>query len=188
MRIASYRREQGASYGVVEGETVRDAGRLAWLESELASWHDAGLVDDAQAQAIRGRYVAARRFSLARLLLLLGGGFVGVGLLWLVASNLDELSPLLRFLVVTALWLGIVATAVWLHAIDPIHSTILVVSGGVSAVLAYRVIDGPLRFVSVALGSITLMALAFGMFGAETALFEMDDCTTASGKASSERA
>lgn len=88
-----------------------DAGRLAWLESELASWHDAGLVDDTQAQAIRGRYVAARRFSLARLLLLLGGGFVGVGLLWLVASNLDELSPLLRFLVVTALWLGFVATA-----------------------------------------------------------------------------
>lgn len=88
-----------------------DAGRLAWLESELASWHDDGLVDDTQAQAIRGRYVAARRFSLARLLLLLGGGFVGVGLLWLVASNLDELSPLLRFLVVTALWLGFVATA-----------------------------------------------------------------------------
>jgi uncharacterized membrane protein len=88
-----------------------DAGRLAWLESELASWHDAGLVDDTQAQAIRGRYVAARRFSLARLLLLLGGGFVGVGLLWLVASNLDELSPLLRFLVVTALWLGFVTTA-----------------------------------------------------------------------------
>ncbi|MGH3364952.1 MAG: DUF2157 domain-containing protein [Nocardioidaceae bacterium] len=88
-----------------------DAGRLAWLESELASWHDAGLVDDTQAQAIRGRYVAARRFSLARLLLLLGGGFVGVGLLWLVASNLDELSPLLRFLVVTALWLSFVATA-----------------------------------------------------------------------------
>lgn len=88
-----------------------DAGRLAWLESELASWHDAGLVDDTQVQAIRGRYVAARRFSLARLLLLLGGGFVGVGLLWLVASNLDELSPLLRFLVVTALWLGFVATA-----------------------------------------------------------------------------
>lgn len=88
-----------------------DAGRLAWLESELASWHDAGIVDDTQAQAIRGRYVAVRRFSLARLLLLLGGGFVGVGLLWLVASNLDELSPLLRFLVVTALWLGFVTTA-----------------------------------------------------------------------------
>jgi len=88
-----------------------DAGRLAWLESQLASWHDAGLVDDTQAQAIRGRYVAVRRFSLARLLLLLGGGFVGVGLLWLVASNLDQLAPLLRFLVVTALWLGIVATA-----------------------------------------------------------------------------
>ena len=87
------------------------AGQLAWLEKELASWLATGVVDDSQAEAIRGRYVGVRRFSLNRLLLFLGGGFVGVGLLWLVATNLDEMSPLLRFAVVTSLWLGFVATA-----------------------------------------------------------------------------
>jgi uncharacterized membrane protein len=86
-------------------------GQLAWLENELTSWRATGIVDEAQAQVIRSRYVAVRRFSLTKLLLLLGGGFVGIGLLWLVATNLDQLSPLVRFVVITALWLGFVATA-----------------------------------------------------------------------------
>lgn len=86
-------------------------GQLAWLERELAAWRAAGVVDDTQAQAIRGRYVAVRRFSLTRLLLFVGGAFVGVGLLWLVATNLDAMSPLLRFLLVTSLWLGAVSAA-----------------------------------------------------------------------------
>lgn len=86
-------------------------GQLAWLESELAQWLASGVLDDTQAQSIRKRYVAARRFSLMKLLLFVGGGFVGVGLLWLVASNLNGLSPLLRFAVVTLVWLGFVAAA-----------------------------------------------------------------------------
>ncbi len=85
--------------------------QLAWLEKELDAWRSAGLVDDVAADAIRSRYVVVRRFSLTRLLLLVGGAFIGVGLLWLVASNLDTLSPMLRFAVVTALWLGFVALA-----------------------------------------------------------------------------
>lgn len=87
------------------------ADRLAWLEGELAGWRTEGLLDPSQAESIRARYVGVRRFSLNRLLLLLGGGFVGVGLLWLVATNLDQMSPATRFVVVTALWLGFVATA-----------------------------------------------------------------------------
>ena len=85
--------------------------RFAWLENELAGWRADGVVDDTQVDAIRSRYVTVRRFSLARLLLLVGGAFVGTGVLWLVASNLDEMTPGLRFLAVTALWLGFVATA-----------------------------------------------------------------------------
>ncbi len=85
--------------------------QLAWLENELTTWRAAGILDDMQAQAIRGRYVAVRRFSLTKLLLFLGGAIIGVGLLWLVASNLDNMSPLLRFIVVTLVWLGFVATA-----------------------------------------------------------------------------
>lgn len=86
-------------------------GQLAWLENEVATWQTAGVVDASQAQAIRSRYVAVRRFSLTKLLLFIGGAFIGVGLLWLVATNLDGMSPWLRFAVVTSLWLGFVATA-----------------------------------------------------------------------------
>lgn len=85
--------------------------QLAWLENELSVWRAAGIVDDAQSQRIRGSYVESRRFSLTRLLLFLGSGFIGIGLLWLVATNLDNLSPVLRFAVVTMLWLGFVLTA-----------------------------------------------------------------------------
>ena len=86
-------------------------GHLAWLEGELRQWQSAGLVDDRAAEAIRRRYVAVRRFSLVRLLLGLGACFLGVGLIWLVAANLDRLSPLLRFVLVTLLWLGLTAGA-----------------------------------------------------------------------------
>ena len=86
-------------------------GHLAWLDGELRQWQAAGLVDATAADAIRARYVAVRRFSLVRLLLGLGACFVGIGLIWLVATNLDRLSPLLRFLLVTLLWLGFTAAA-----------------------------------------------------------------------------
>ena len=40
------------------------------------------------------------------MLLYLGGGFVGIGLIWLVAANLDQLSPVARFVAVALLWLA----------------------------------------------------------------------------------
>jgi uncharacterized membrane protein len=89
---------------------VRPA-QLAWLEGEVRQWQAAGLLDAEAADAIRARYVAVRRFSLVRLLLGLGACFVGVGLIWLVATNLDRLSPALRFVLVTLLWLGFTAAA-----------------------------------------------------------------------------
>lgn len=85
--------------------------QLAWLETEVADWRSAGMVDDAQATAIRARYVAVRKFSLSKLLLFLGGAFVGIGMIWLVATNLDEMTPLLRIVVVALFWLGFVVTA-----------------------------------------------------------------------------
>lgn len=93
---------------------------LDWLTSQLHDWHTAGLVDDQQVTAIRGRYhvVASptRRFSLARLLVGLGAVFVGVGLIWLVAANLDQLPPLLRFAAVAGTWLALLVTGEVLHA------------------------------------------------------------------------
>ena len=68
--------------------------QLDWLAAELPLWRAAGLVDDRAATAILANYHPSRRFDLSRLLLTLGAAFVGVGILWLVASNLDQLPPL----------------------------------------------------------------------------------------------
>ncbi len=82
-----------------------------WLRRELADWQADGIVDPAAARAITDRYVDAgqghRKFSLGRLLLVLGAIFVGIGLIWLVAANLDQLPPLLRLGAVVVIWLGL---------------------------------------------------------------------------------
>ena len=54
--------------------------------------------------------------SLARLLLGLEAAFVGVGLIWLVAANLGQLPPLLRFTAVAAIWFALLVTGEALHA------------------------------------------------------------------------
>jgi len=87
---------------------------VAWLDQQLRTWVAEGLVTDETGTAIRARYVATRTSRLSRLLLYLGSAFVGVGLIWLVASNLDELSPLARFIAVMVLWLGVTAVAEFL--------------------------------------------------------------------------
>ena len=101
------RRSRPPRPGRPRGEPVQ----LHWLETELRSWHAEGLVDDATAGAIRSRYVEVRKVTLARIVLTLGAGFVVLGLIWLVASNLDALPPLGRFALVVAIWLGLVAAA-----------------------------------------------------------------------------
>lgn len=79
---------------------------LEWLRSELLDWQREGLVDEAQATALITRYHAARKMTLARLLLALGAVFVGFGVIWLIAANLDALPPTARFLAVCLLWVG----------------------------------------------------------------------------------
>jgi uncharacterized membrane protein len=83
--------------------------QLDWLAAELPHWRAAGLLDDQTATRILAGYHPSRRFSLASLLLVLGACFVGVGIIWLVASNLDQLPPLTRFIVVSAFWLALLA-------------------------------------------------------------------------------
>ena len=85
--------------------------QLAWLRTEVRDWQAEGLVSAEAAEQIAGRYRAVERTGLSRLMLILGGGFVGVGVIWLVAANLDQFPPLGRFLVVTAFWLLLVALA-----------------------------------------------------------------------------
>lgn len=85
--------------------------QLGWLSAEISSWQAEGLLRDDQAAAILGSYRASRRFTLGRMLLALGGTFVGVGLIWLVAANIDSLPPLARFALVTTVWLALVAAS-----------------------------------------------------------------------------
>ncbi len=85
--------------------------QLHWLEGEVGQWRVEGLLDEATAAAIRDRYVVRQRVTLARIVLTLGAGFVGLGVIWLVAANLDQMSPLARFLLMVAVWLGLVSAA-----------------------------------------------------------------------------
>lgn len=82
--------------------------QLAWLRSEVADWTSQGIISEDQAHRISSSYSADThtRFSVGRVLLYLGGGFVGIGLIWLVAANLDQLSPVARFVAVALLWLA----------------------------------------------------------------------------------
>ena len=86
-----------------------------WLTSELREWEREGLISGATAGAITNRYVVSaspgHRITAVRVILGLGASFLGIGLIWLVAANLDQLSPLLRFVVVTALWIGLAIAA-----------------------------------------------------------------------------
>ena len=90
---------------------VASPGQLHWLEGELTHWQAEGLVDPVAASAIRDRYVASRRFTLSHIILTLGACFVGLGLIWLVASNLQQMSPLVRFLLMLAIWIGLIVVA-----------------------------------------------------------------------------
>lgn len=83
--------------------------RLAWLADEVQAWREAGVVDGDQAAAILAGYSPGRRFSLVRLLTGVGAAFVGIGALWLVAANLESLSPLARFVLVTLVWVAALA-------------------------------------------------------------------------------
>jgi uncharacterized membrane protein len=85
--------------------------QLQWLSREVEQWRAEGLVDEPTAAAIRDRYVARHRVTLARIVLTLGAIFVGLGLIWFVASNLDQMSPLTRFLLMVAVWVGLVVAA-----------------------------------------------------------------------------
>jgi uncharacterized membrane protein len=87
------------------------AAQLHWLEREVEQWRADGLVDEPTAAAIRGRYVVRRRVTLARIVLTLGAVFIGLGLIWFVAANLDQMSPLTRFLLMVVVWGGLVVAA-----------------------------------------------------------------------------
>lgn len=87
-----------------------------WLASQLPVWQAAGHLDAAAASAIADSYqlVSGRRLNLARLLLTIGAAFVGIGVIWLVAANLDALSPAIRFVAVFVLFAAALFGAEWL--------------------------------------------------------------------------
>ena len=112
---------------------VATSRQLAWLRGELEEWTREGLLEPGRAETLLGRYHASRQLSVGRLLLLLGACFVGVGVIWLVAANLDQLSPLGRFALVATAWLGLLAGSEALAARSGHRST-----GSRALVLALR--------------------------------------------------
>ena len=91
--------------------TVVPHRRLDWLTEELSTWQRDGLVSPEAAEQIRARYSASRRVPFTQVVLGLGGAFVAVGVIWLIAANLDRIPPPARLAAVVALWLGLVAAA-----------------------------------------------------------------------------
>lgn len=90
--------------------------QLAWLEAELTAWQRDGLIDSPTAARIRAGYQARRRFSLMALWITLGSCFLGAGLIWLVAANLDRFSPAGRLALVAAIWIGLTVGVEWFAA------------------------------------------------------------------------
>ncbi len=97
----------------METPTTRPArpDQVEWLAAELPRWQADGLIGAEEATTLQARYHATHRMGLAQLLLYLGAGFVGIGLIWLVAANLDQFTPTTRLLVVASLWLAITVAA-----------------------------------------------------------------------------
>jgi uncharacterized membrane protein len=112
--------------------------QLAWLTGEVRDWESRGVLTGDQAATILDGYrvtTAGRRFSLARLLLTIGAAFVGIGLIWLVGANLDQLAPTTRFLVVAGLWLAFLVGSEVLHERRP-SASLRVGAGRLLAALA----------------------------------------------------
>lgn len=78
--------------------------RLAWLSEEVRTWQGAGILEAGQVDAILAGYTAGRRVSLVRLLMAIGATFVGIGAIWLVAANIESLSPGARVALVALCW------------------------------------------------------------------------------------
>ncbi|MBL8931346.1 MAG: DUF2157 domain-containing protein [Kineosporiaceae bacterium] len=126
-------------------------GQYAWLDQELAAWRAQGLVSEPAERAIRSRYVADRRLSLITVVSGLGAAFVASGVIWLVAANLDRLSPVVRFTLVAAGWLGLVALAEALAArVDVAAHPTPSTAAGVHAVANGAPLLGAVRLLAAA--------------------------------------
>lgn len=100
-------RDGAPDLGRAGGTHSVSAARLRWLETELAAWESEGLITRSEARAIHRRYAADSRAKLLAIITGLGVTFVAIGLIWLVAANLDQLHPLVRLGAVAAVWLAL---------------------------------------------------------------------------------
>lgn len=93
-------------------ETI-SAGRLAWLRGQIGGWRADGLIGHAEGEAIEARCAGALRARAARTVLLIGAALFGIGLIGVVAANLDvdEIGPLVRSLLIALVWLTLAGLA-----------------------------------------------------------------------------
>jgi uncharacterized membrane protein len=97
----------------VTSRELISASRLAWLRGEIAGWRGGGLVGHSEAKAIEADVRTSLRARGARTVMLIGAALLGIGLIGVVAGNLDvdEIGPLERSLLVGLVWLALVALA-----------------------------------------------------------------------------
>ncbi len=86
--------------------TISDNQRI-WLDTQSRIWESERIISAEAGERIRGRYVVAQQVNLTRLVVFLGAAFVAVGLIWLVAANLERFTPGGRFAVVVLVWLAL---------------------------------------------------------------------------------
>lgn len=123
--------------------------RMEWLRAELRDWQGEGLVGGEESAAILDRYTPVRRVTLGRVVLVLGALFVGVGLIWFVAVNLDRLERLGRLGLMVLLWGGLLVLAEWFAAKrrrigdpgSPLAGALRLLAAGAFGAVAYQLAD-----------------------------------------------
>lgn len=138
------------------------ARRLRWLQAQLAQWERDGLVTGTAAATIRGRYVTKARANLLAVVTGLGVAFLAIGLIWLVAANLDELGPLVRLAAVAAVWIGLALAAevLTLHRLASVCRTLSAAAFGAVIFQAAQSLQVP-AYESVLVGCWGLGALLY---------------------------
>ncbi len=116
--------------------------RQAWLIEGVERWKSDGLIEGQAAENILSRYTVSVREGAARLLLILGTSVFGIGMIWLIASNLgwESMSPFLRAAGAIIFWLALVAAAETIASrkrIGPINTAPLLVAAHLLVALAY---------------------------------------------------
>lgn len=92
-------------YFVVRGFSSRGRRRCRWLQKEIPSWEEKNIINTEQGNAILGLYKLkrierARKMDMVKALTLIGAIFVGIGVIFFVASNWQRIPAHLKTILI----------------------------------------------------------------------------------------